>query len=91
MGKSAINEILPNYGGVYAGSASNPGVRRRVDSSDCVLSIGSIQSDFNTAGFTYRISQLNTIDFHSYAIKVRYSEYPGVRMVGDPGYKVHLS
>jgi pyruvate decarboxylase len=47
-----------------------------------VLSIGAIKSDFNTAGFTYRISQLKTIDFHSYGIKVRYSEYPGVRMNG---------
>ncbi|KAF2793735.1 pyruvate decarboxylase [Melanomma pulvis-pyrius CBS 109.77] len=82
MGKGAVNETLPNYGGVYAGDGSNTGVRERVESSDLVLSIGAIKSDFNTAGFTYRISQLNTIDFHSYAVKVRYSEYPGVRMNG---------
>jgi pyruvate decarboxylase len=82
MGKGAVNETLPNYGGVYAGDGSNAGVRERVESSDLVLSIGAIKSDFNTAGFTYRISQLNTIDFHSYGVKVRYSEYPGVRMNG---------
>jgi pyruvate decarboxylase len=82
MGKGAINEDLPNYGGVYAGDGSNKGVRERVESSDLILSIGSIKSDFNTAGFTYRVSQLKTIDFHSYAVKVRYSEYPGVRMNG---------
>jgi len=82
MGKGAINEDLPNYGGVYAGDGSNKGVRERVESSDLILSIGPIKSDFNTAGFTYRVSQLNTIDFHSYAVKVRYSEYPGVRMNG---------
>ncbi|KAF2177844.1 DHS-like NAD/FAD-binding domain-containing protein [Zopfia rhizophila CBS 207.26] len=82
MGKGAVNETLSNYGGVYAGDGSNAGVRERVESADLVLSIGAIKSDFNTAGFTYRISQLNTIDFHSYAVKVRYSEYPGVRMNG---------
>ncbi|KAF2732821.1 pyruvate decarboxylase-like protein [Polyplosphaeria fusca] len=82
MGKGAIDETLPNYGGVYAGDGSNAGVRERVESSDLILSIGAIKSDFNTAGFTYRISQLNTIDFHSYAVRVRYSEYPGVRMNG---------
>lgn len=82
MGKGAIDETLPNYGGVYAGDSSNKGVKERVESSDLVLSIGAIKSDFNTAGFTYRVSQLNTIDFHSYGIKVRYSEYPGVRMNG---------
>ncbi|OLN94353.1 Pyruvate decarboxylase [Colletotrichum chlorophyti] len=64
MGKGAVNETHPNYGGVYAGSASHP------------------ESDFNTAGFSYRTSQLNTIDFHSTHTRVRYSEYPGVTMRG---------
>ena len=57
-------------------------MRERVESSDLVLSIGAIKSDFNTAGFTYKISQLSTIDFHSNYVRVRYSEYPGVRMQG---------
>ncbi|KAF1844061.1 pyruvate decarboxylase [Cucurbitaria berberidis CBS 394.84] len=82
MGKGAVDETLPNYGGVYAGNGSNAGVRERVESSDLVISIGAIKSDFNTAGFTIRMSQMNTIDFHSYGVKVRYSEYPGVRMNG---------
>lgn len=82
MGKGAVDETLPNYGGVYAGDGSNAGVRERVESSDLVLSIGAIKSDFNTAGFTYRVSQLDTIDFHSFMIRVRYSEYPGLRMNG---------
>ncbi|KAG7006148.1 pyruvate decarboxylase [Physcia stellaris] len=82
MGKGAVNESLPNYGGVYAGNGSNKGVRERVESSDLVLSIGAIKSDFNTAGFTYKVSQLATIDFHSTYVRVRYSEYPGVRMQG---------
>ncbi|KAF1920344.1 thiamine diphosphate-binding protein [Ampelomyces quisqualis] len=82
MGKGAVDETLPNYGGVYAGDGSNAGVKDRVESADLVLSIGAIQSDFNTAGFTVRMSQMNTIDFHSYHVKVRYSEYPRVRMNG---------
>ncbi|KAL9040947.1 MAG: hypothetical protein Q9180_001595 [Flavoplaca navasiana] len=82
MGKGAVNETLPNYGGVYAGDGSNEGVRECVESSDLILSIGAIKSDFNTAGFTYRISQLSTIDFHSDYVRVKYSEYPGIRMQG---------
>jgi pyruvate decarboxylase len=46
------------------------------------LSIGAIKSDFNTGGFSYRINQLKTIEFHSNYIRVKYSEYPGVRMNG---------
>ena len=82
MGKGSVDETLPNYRGVYAGNGSDTGVAARVESSDLVLSIGSIKSDFNTAGFTYRVSQLSTIDFHTNYMRVRYSEYPGVYMRG---------
>ncbi|GAB1317275.1 hypothetical protein MFIFM68171_07485 [Madurella fahalii] len=82
MGKGAIDESWPTYGGVYAGSGSQPQVSERVEASDLVLSIGSLKSDFNTSGFSYRTSQLNTIDFHSTHCVVRYSEYPGVTMRG---------
>jgi pyruvate decarboxylase len=82
MGKSAVDETLSNYGGVYAGDGSNAGVKERLESADLILSIGAIKSDFNTTGFTYRIGQLKTIDFHSTMVRVRYSEYPGVGMKG---------
>ncbi len=82
MGKGAVDETLPTFGGVYAGEGSQKGVRERVESADLILSVGAIKSDFNTAGFTYRISQLNTIDFHSDYVSVKYSHYPGVRMNG---------
>jgi TPP-dependent 2-oxoacid decarboxylase len=35
--------------GVYAGDGSNAGVRERVESSDLILHIGAVKSDFNTA------------------------------------------
>jgi pyruvate decarboxylase len=82
MGKGAVNEMHPSYGGVYAGDGSQPEVQERVESADLILTIGAIKSDFNTAGFTYKTSQLNTIDFHSTHTTVRYSEYPGVHMRG---------
>jgi len=82
MGKGAVNEQIPNYGGVYAGSGSKEEVRKGVESADLVLSFGAIKSDFNTAGFTYRISELSTIDFHSNLVKVGFSEYHGLRMNG---------
>ncbi|KAL4918548.1 thiamine diphosphate-binding protein [Aspergillus aurantiobrunneus] len=82
MGKGAVNETHKYYGGVYAGTGSNSGVREQVESSDLILSIGAIKSDFNTAGFSYRTGQLNTIDFHSTYVRVRYSEYPDINMKG---------
>lgn len=82
MGKGAVDETHKNFGGVYAGSGSSPGVSEVVESSDLVLSIGAIKSDFNTTGFTYRIGKLNTIDFHNTFVRVRYSEYPNTNMKG---------
>jgi pyruvate decarboxylase len=80
MGKGAVDETSPLYGGVYAGGASTEEVKRAVEGADLILMVGAIKSDFNTAGFSYRTSQLNTIDFHSTHCVVRYSEFPGVRM-----------
>ena len=82
MGKSAVDETLPNYGGVYAGNGSHTQVREMVESSDLVLSIGAIKSDFNTSGFTYHTSQLSAVDFHSRVVKVKYAEYRNCRMNG---------
>lgn len=82
MGKGAVDETSPYYGGVYAGSGSHPNVSERVEAADLVLTVGALKSDFNTTGFSYRTSQLNTIDFHSTHCTVRYSEYPGVTMRG---------
>ncbi|ETS85515.1 Pyruvate decarboxylase [Pestalotiopsis fici W106-1] len=82
MGKGAIDETHETFGGVYAGDASHPDVKEAVESSDLVLTVGALKSDFNTAGFSYRLSQMNTVDFHSTYCAVRYSEYPGVKMRG---------
>lgn len=82
MGKGAVDETHANYGGVYAGEGSDSAVKEQVEASDLILTIGALKSDFNTAGFSYRTSQLNTIDFHSTHVAVRYSEYPGVHMRG---------
>ena len=43
MGKGAVNETCPSYGGVYAGDGSHPNVKERVDASDLVLTIGAIK------------------------------------------------
>jgi pyruvate decarboxylase len=82
MGKAALDETSTAFCGIYAGSATQPALKARVEEADLVITVGSIKSDFNTAGFTYHISKLSTVDFHSYGITVKYSEYPGVRMNG---------
>ena len=46
MGKGAIDETSPLYGGVYAGDASNPDVKKTVEGSDLILTIGAMKVCF---------------------------------------------
>lgn len=63
-GKSLVEETYENFAGVYSGDGSFDGACDYVERSGCVVSIGGIQSDFNTTGFTYRIPNDALIDLH---------------------------
>jgi len=41
MGKSGVNEQIPNFGGLYAGAGTHSGVKEAVESSDAVLWVGN--------------------------------------------------
>lgn len=64
--------------GLYAGAGSDPKVAAALESSDLVITIGNIQSDLNTAGFTYHFSRLNRIDIHYKYINVGYATFSNV-------------
>lgn len=54
MGKGLIPEEGKGseyFIGTYLGHYENPNVYRRVNNSDCVITLGAILSDFNTLGF----------------------------------------
>ncbi|CAK7904025.1 pyruvate decarboxylase isozyme 1 [[Candida] anglica] len=80
MGKSGISERHPRFGGVYVGTLSSPEVKEAVESSDLVLSIGGLMSDFNTGSFSYSYKTKNVVEFHSDYTKVKQATFPGVQM-----------
>ena len=61
MAKGGLQEDHPQYRGVFAGNCSTEQVQKEVYDADLVLSIGSMNSDFNTGGFTYKLLQGKTI------------------------------
>jgi pyruvate decarboxylase len=72
MGKSAVNETHPMYGGVYAGEGSQPDVKERVESSDLILTIGAVKSDFNTGlSMTYLAFTILQTDISKLASHIR--------------------
>lgn len=80
MGKSAVNELHPRFGGVYVGSLSEPSVKEAVESADLILSVGALLSDFNTGSFSYSYKTKNIVEFHSDYTKIRQASFPGVQM-----------
>jgi len=82
MGRTAIDEDHPQFGGIYLGSATHPGVRQAVEQADVLIIIGALKSDFNTGNFTYRTPKESTIELHSSYTVIGYSHYPGISMKG---------
>lgn len=79
-GSKFIDESHKNFAGVYVGSLSYPQVKDAVESSDLVLSLGAMLSDFNTGSFSYSYLTKNVVEFHSDYTKIKTAQYPGVRM-----------
>ncbi|OGT45215.1 MAG: hypothetical protein A3E83_08070 [Gammaproteobacteria bacterium RIFCSPHIGHO2_12_FULL_41_20] len=78
MGKAILDEAHPQFIGNYNGDFSTEGVQARVESSDCIITFGSLLSDFNTGGFSTKINANATIEVHSYHTRVRQSMYDNV-------------
>jgi len=50
--KAVIDETFPHYLGLYNGEASQPHVRKAIENSDCLLSVGYRPIDLTTGDFT---------------------------------------
>lgn len=85
MGKSAVNETLEAFGGVYVGNVSRPDVKQRVEEAELILFVGGLVSDFNSGGFTFHIARHKTVEFHSDHMKVgsysRVIQYNGSSLI----------
>jgi len=82
MGKSIINETSvaePNFLGIYAGDYSTNGMVGIVQSSDCIISIGTVETDLNSGGFSEDgINFENVITVRPYSVKVGKTLYSGI-------------
>ncbi|KAG0170572.1 Pyruvate decarboxylase 1 [Apophysomyces sp. BC1034] len=81
MGKGAVDETATYYRGCYSGSVSLPEIAKEVHIADLILEIGSVQSDFNTGGFSYGLDQDKIISFHSFSTTVFRATYDKVDMI----------
>lgn len=80
LGKSVISELHPNYLGIYEGAMGRPEVTRAVESSDCLLMLGTFLTDINLGIFTAELERGRTIEATSEKVQIRHHAYPDVRL-----------
>lgn len=78
MGKGSFDERHKNFIGLYAGSLGNTQVQNIVETSDCVLAVGTNWSDYNTGIFTARINPVKLIDIQPDKVSVGMTVYENV-------------
>jgi TPP-dependent 2-oxoacid decarboxylase len=80
LSKSVINELHPCYLGVYEGAMGYANVRRQVESSDCVMLLGTFMTDIDFGNSPTPVDQGKTINLASSKLTIRHHSYENVLM-----------
>jgi indolepyruvate decarboxylase len=80
LGKTVLSEHNPQFIGLFEGDRSRDYVRNRVESSDCILELGTVMTDFNTGGFTTNLDDGKTISANIRSVKIRHHYYENVQL-----------
>ena len=80
LSKSVIREDHPQYLGVYEGAMSREQVRSYVESSDCLILLGTFMTDINLGIFTAHLEQGRLILATSEKLFIHHHSYEGVNM-----------
>jgi indolepyruvate decarboxylase len=95
--KSVIDEDHPNYIGMYDGRLMDQDVREFVESADVVVTIGTMQTDFNTGAFTAHLDPARTIDIRLHSARIGETVFHDVEMadllleIAERDLKAHAS
>jgi indolepyruvate decarboxylase len=81
LGKSGFDERHPNYIGVYGGVFGSEQVRNIVERAGCVIAVGMIWTDINTANYTAKLDRLRLIDIQPESVRVGEAMYEQVLAV----------
>jgi indolepyruvate decarboxylase len=80
LSKSVVRENHPQYIGVYEGAMGREDVRNYVESSDCLILLGTFMTDINLGIFTAQLDRGRSISVTSEKISIHYHTYENVLM-----------
>src|SRR5207244_6638861 len=75
LGKSVIPEKHPLYIGLYEGAMGRAEVTQFVETSDCVLLLGTFMTDLNLGIFTAQLDPARCIYITSEQLRIRHHHY----------------
>jgi indolepyruvate decarboxylase len=82
LGKSVVRETHPLYIGIYEGAMGHEEVTRYVESSDCVVLLGTFMTDINLGIFTANLDASKCIYVTSERAQIRHHHYHDIQL-GD--------
>ncbi len=80
LGKATFPESHPNFIGNYFGQFGNPKVREFVENSDCIVSLGAVLTEMETAGYTAKLPVASLIQATAREISIGYHTYSNVTL-----------
>src|ERR1051325_5208329 len=78
LSKSVISEVHPLYLGVYEGAMGHESVREYVESSDCLILLGSLMTDINFSISPTPIEQSNSIYVTSEKLSIKHHNFDNI-------------
>jgi indolepyruvate decarboxylase len=80
LGKSVIGELHPKYIGIYEGAMGSEFARQYLESSDCLILLGTFLSDINLGIFTAHLDPKQSIYVTSEKASIKFHNYEGIRL-----------
>ena len=80
--KAVLPELHPQFVGIYQGGWSKEAVRRQVEHSDCLLSLGSWMTDLDTGLFSMKLDPRRMISAVSGQVRIGSHYYDEIQL-GD--------
>ncbi|MBS1993601.1 MAG: thiamine pyrophosphate-binding protein [Cyanobacteria bacterium SZAS LIN-3] len=80
LGKATFPETHPNFIGNYFGQFGNPQVKEYVEGADCILSLGAVMTEMETAGYTAQLATDKLIQVTAHEVQVGHHVYHGLTL-----------
>lgn len=81
LGKSAFPENHPQYIGVYNGAVGSEDVANAVESSDCVIMVGTFLTDITLGLFSVQFDPTRTISITAEQISIKHHQHSQIQFV----------